>query len=697
MCLHPISKRVNRQSGVSLFSLPERPSFHKSPCVPGGVAGSLLSVRGYDSDAQCISTPKQTMAPSDRPQTAAKNIDRNLSPLRNIQLATDGFNDEEIGNLPDKQQSGNDQASASPQPTAHGEWNPQSLRGVPAPNCATSRVVSPISNTSSRSINDRNAGSSGPASVSEILGDSTKSRPGMNEVRPRFYATVAQRGFHGVDPASTTCTPYVGSSESLAKNGMDLTIAKKRRTTSRETSSEAGSLHLGNMNISKALASPSMSPRILSQLSSTDGNIRSLSDQYQECVGRERVITPPWCKNEFNFDLSGRRDGSSFYSPKSSISIAGISTDLRIGRAVSSPVGSGKLLSSAEDVPASPSSEGSRQQQYPGLQPDTVRSKFVEEFEINRSISSGSIEAAPRKVSIGWMSGGRRLGYGYALVSDDEGQEENQEETMDSDPKPGIEASNEADNEPTVETTATCPNRQLVEEPSDPNNQRVSSNSDRSATISRLSQRWSGSSTFAKATKLSNSTDRSSSSSSFWDRFTRRNDLEEASRLGTKLLRHGHFPSDLNQPEDRWRHSTWYENGRKNFLDKWTGMRFPLDSGLDQHNAADEHDMEVQAGPDVTPCSSLRQPRRKFRVLNRRRRCNNHSSPDRHSIFSGQQSIWAADAGPISRANVNHVARPGFQDIFAVFGPSRYTPKHPIRVGTDTTDEHSLEMYSEPE
>ena len=126
-------------------------------------------------------------------------------------------------------------------------------------------------------------------------------------------------------------------------------------------------------------------------------------------------------------------------------------------------------------------------------------------------------------------------------------------------------------------------------------------------------------------------------------------------------------------------------------------MRFPLDSGLDQHNAADEYDKEAQAELDATPSGSLRQPRKKFRVLNRRRRRSKRSSSDRHSILSVQRSIWAADAGPMSRGNVNHVARPGFQDIFAVFGPSQYTPKRTMRIGTDSTDERSLEMYSEPE
>lgn len=676
-----------------------------------------MSVRRYDSDAQCISTPKHTVAPSDRPQ-AATSISRNLSPLRNTLLATEDFTHEKVGDLSGKQQIGDEQAGALQQPKAHRQWSSQSLRGVPAPECATSRVASPVSNASSHSINDRNAGSSGSASMSGRFGDATiagmatptKSRPGMKEVKPRFYATVAQQGFQDVDPAPNLRTSYAGSSESLARNGMDLTIAKKRRPTSRETSSKAGSLHLENMNISKALASPSMSPRILSQQSSTDKNgqeysehVQSFSDQFHECAGKERMSTPLWCKDGFDFDLSGRRDGSSFYSPKSSISVAGMSTDLRIGRAVSSPVGSGRHLSSTESVSASPASENSQQHANPGgaynklgLQPDAVRSKFVEEFGINRSISSGSIEAAPRKVSIGWMSGGRRLGYGYTLVSEDGGQNEDQEVGTDLDPKAGIKASNETNNEP-IETTTTCPDRQSLEEQPDTKPQWVSSSSGQSGTLSRLSQRWSGSSTFARATKSSESTDRSSASSSFWDRFTRRNDIEDSARHDAKAFRHGLFPSSLNQPEDEWRGSTWYESGRKSFLDRWTGVRFPLDSGLDQHNAADEYDKEAQAELEATPSGSLRQPRKKFRVLNRRRRRSRRSISDRHSILSVQRSIWAADAGPMSRGNVNHVARPGFQDIFAVFGPSQYTPKRTMRIGTDSTDERSLEMYSEPE
>jgi hypothetical protein len=56
---------------------------------------------------------------------------------------------------------------------------------------------------------------------------------------------------------------------------------------------------------------------------------------------------------------------------------------------------------------------------------DALKSRFTEQFDLNRSITSlGSVAmsngvTSPRKVSIGWMSGGRRLGYGYTVVDGD--------------------------------------------------------------------------------------------------------------------------------------------------------------------------------------------------------------------------------------------------------------------------------------
>lgn len=63
---------------------------------------------------------------------------------------------------------------------------------------------------------------------------------------------------------------------------------------------------------------------------------------------------------------------------------------------------------------------------------EAQKSRFAERFESARSLSSPAHGhndadadlASPRKVSVGWMSGGRRLGYGYALVPANDGADE---------------------------------------------------------------------------------------------------------------------------------------------------------------------------------------------------------------------------------------------------------------------------------
>lgn len=686
-----------------------------------------MSDKGYDSDAQCISTPKQIMVPSEHPHLAV-SIRQNMSPLRNTYQAGKPTQ-EEVGDPADAQQKKNKNTSDSQQPLAHIDWPPQSLRGATEPRCATSPVASPVSNAPSCSVRDENAEPSGPASVSEKSGISagigkavTTPTPDTNGVKPRFYAAVAQHGFRGINPVHHAHAPYTTSSESLAGHGMGITVAKKRQPASQETSSEVRSLHLGDMNISKVLASTSTSPRVLSKNPSIDEggqwnkhSVRSVSDQYHECVARGRISTPLWGRDGLCLEIPHRRETSSFYSPKSSISAAGISRDLQfpglVGKAVSSPVGSDRHPSTTEIVPASSTSGTSQPNNDPNSattyehepQTDAVRSKFVEEFGINRSISSGSIEALPpRKVSIGWMSGGRRLGYGYTLVSDDEdrGGDKDQEAQTVSNPNAGSENIGRA-NGAAIETTA-----QESDKPPSEQHDGVSLSFDNQlrfsadqAFTSQLSlRRWSGATALMRVTKPGDPTDRSPAASSFWERFTRRNDQDDSWWNEAKIFRRSFFGTDLEQAGgERKRSSTWFETGNRSLLDRHTGMRFPLDSALDQHDVAGEQELEAQAGPDAIPSGSLRRPRGKFRVLNRRKRGNNRSNSDRRTIFPIKHSIWAADSGLMSRGNMHTLARLGSQDSSADFSPGQHTPKRSMRIDPDTIDQSSLEMHSEPE
>src|SRR5699024_3002158 len=135
----------------------------------------------------------------------------------------------------------------------------------------------------------------------------------------------------------------------------EITVAK-RQQPSKESSSELRSIHLGDMNISKALAlaSPPTSSRSLSQNTSVEedrqvnmNSIRSLTGQYHDCVGQRGISTSSLRILGWNLDILHKRDASSFYSPESSISSTGIPRESRLpdltGNA-NSPLGSERRL-----------------------------------------------------------------------------------------------------------------------------------------------------------------------------------------------------------------------------------------------------------------------------------------------------------------------------------------------------------------
>ena len=647
----------------------------------------------------------------------------------------------EVGNVADRQHQRHEEVNTSQSTLAS--------RSSPQPH----RVSSPLSNATNLSVHDQIAESYRPVSISERSGTSAGTGYGiaspprsMRGERGRFYATVARQNLHGTDQVQIAQAFHVNPADSSTGNNSGISVAKRRQQHSRESSSELRSIHLGDVNISKALAlaSPPTSPRSLSQNPSVDedrqvnmNSIRSLSGQYHDCVGQRVTNTPSLGRHGWNLDIPHKRDASSFYSPKSSISSTGILREFRfpdLTGNTSSPHGSERRLSVTENtqVPTGIIANAIQQSTNQNaliepnsavkgseIQTDALKSKFVEEFGINRpvaftrSTSTGSIDPnedlPPRKVSVGWMSGGRRVGYGYTLVAEDE--EGNQEPLADTKSPSGSERDKEASGEEKTDNKPQDSDEQSTgqdEKVSCIPTEQLGPSNDLLGFSNRLTlRRWSGATALLRAARTSDSIDRHSVASSFWERLTgRQNNQDEPEKEADKKDSEDHCPGADSHliPEECPKGSVSSEDEDRGSLDRSTGKPLSTNLATDKRNPVEE-DVLAQTGPDVSDLDSLPKKRKmvKFRVLHRRRR-NNHSSTDSQPIFPVKRSLWMHDSEQMSREKLERASCPEIYDKVVAPGPGRYRSKHSRRFGPDgveddwsSADQECLEVHSDPE
>ncbi|KAE8404163.1 hypothetical protein BDV37DRAFT_247773 [Aspergillus pseudonomiae] len=261
-------------------------------------------------------------------------------------------------------------------------------------------------------------------------------------------------GYPGRIPISPM--PCTTSVDSVYGPSSQLSIRKRRQAPPRELKSESHSIHLGNMDISKRLASPSISPRVLSEKSSFDGNGRDKTTGARtpcnEGYDRPNVETtqaPTENVQESSLALSRAKESSS-YSRRTSFS-SGFSKYQYETKVFSLPESVREAMKNPYAGASSLNPSG-QSQETPGAIPNTptAASPCDTSGRTQQSTSPGPCEADPlvappkadlqstasmaasssRQVSVGWMSGGRRLGYGYTLVSaDDKGGNLSPEDT----------------------------------------------------------------------------------------------------------------------------------------------------------------------------------------------------------------------------------------------------------------------------
>ncbi|EAW25392.1 uncharacterized protein NFIA_108850 [Aspergillus fischeri NRRL 181] len=390
-----------------------------------------MSERGYDSDAQFISTPIHI---ADNVKAAASIGRKGVLPAQPYHNEGNSFLAKD-SKYPVYQHT---EVSLS-SPELEG-WSPQAMHGffvsnepnVQSPKARGSpRPSASLNNGASSGENNANRGLVPIASASAA---SLNIFEGKDTIPPTLQEQPGSPGRGSNTPLHT----FNLVSPSTERSS-ELLITKRRQRHQRSTC-EDQSIHLADLDISKMLASASTSPVILSPSQSSYENPHGSTSgtwaaQYQGGrFGRPaRILTPVWDGGVLKLGVQDARQASSCYSPRTSSASADVPANLEKTNMNQNKreISCSRTPFSALSPNASSRSVSLLEKHVPSLdcgslgKTDALKSRFTEQFDLNRSITSLESVAmsngvtSPRKVSIGWMSGGRRLGYGYTVVDGD--------------------------------------------------------------------------------------------------------------------------------------------------------------------------------------------------------------------------------------------------------------------------------------
>lgn len=224
------------------------------------------------------------------------------------------------------------------------------------------------------------------------------------------------------------------SSDSPTEYIPEIIIEKRRRQTSIPG---VRSIHLCDLDISRVLASSSsITPPNLSQTQSFDENrrentpsSRSISDQddsqaWQKSAEKIEMPTRMASQREYVSSIYSRSTWSASASidsmrphPSGFGSIIYEQTEPEKRNSAMTPAIQSSVASSRNS--------DSEEKGAIITTKEPQKSRFTEHFDLDYQTPLEVVfPYAPRKISIGWMSGGRRLGYGYTMVGTDEDDEQ---------------------------------------------------------------------------------------------------------------------------------------------------------------------------------------------------------------------------------------------------------------------------------
>ncbi|PKY02166.1 hypothetical protein P168DRAFT_329131 [Aspergillus campestris IBT 28561] len=368
-----LRKRFSREGKGSIFPFARSTGLNAAPIASGDVGSSLMSERGYDSDAQFISTPKQPKHTPDHPSSTGTG--ENGAPHQQGKSEPLGVLVEEHSRT-ESENSGifprNGDRTKSFLSWGHGRLQCSPKLDLVGLDRLPSSVVDPLQDPEPSDNGATTAENDLPmpnVRHSRLQTDIPSASLPLGPNSGRLYSSVPCRGHpHLVSPVPRG---YRVSTDS-SRGTPDIVIPRTRNRLSAQLVGPASSPHLQDMNIPHMLATTSISSPLRSKA-------QSLDDRMMDNNEDTRHLSPP----------SGTRKERG-------------QPEVRVIRM------------------ATPSSF-STATNYSDGGASTSQGKFTEHFEFNPSTVSlkpdcQSEVGSSCSVSVGWLSGGRRMGYGYALV-----------------------------------------------------------------------------------------------------------------------------------------------------------------------------------------------------------------------------------------------------------------------------------------
>ncbi|PLN75479.1 hypothetical protein BDW42DRAFT_199443 [Aspergillus taichungensis] len=367
-----LRKRFSREGKGSIFPFARSTGLNARSIALGDVGSSLMSERGYDSDAQFISTPKQPKTTPDHPSTG---------PRDNGALHQSGKSEPLSVLVEEHSRTESESSTIFPRngdrTRSFLSWGHGRLQCSPKLDVAdldrlSMSAVDPLQNPAhndNRATSAENDLLMPSVRHSRLQTDIPSASLPLNPNSGRLYSSVPCRGHpHLVSPVPRG---YRVSTDS-SRGTPDIVIPRTRGRLSAQLVGPASSPHLQDMNIPHMLATTSISSPLRSKGQSLDDRMMDNN----ECTRR---LSPPF---------STRKERGQ--------------PEVRVIRV---------------DTPSSLSTTTN----YSDGGATDSQGKFTEHFELNTSTVSlrpdcPSEVGSSCSVSVGWLSGGRRMGYGYALV-----------------------------------------------------------------------------------------------------------------------------------------------------------------------------------------------------------------------------------------------------------------------------------------
>ncbi|KAL2852855.1 hypothetical protein BJY01DRAFT_244436 [Aspergillus pseudoustus] len=449
--------RSGRGPKIPFLHFASKPGVHPAQIAAYDLGSSLMSERGYDSDAQYIKTPKHptytTEYSTGRPRNGmAISPRRPPAPLR--EPGMEFPREQAFGLAIDSRGSANEQPPYHWEQTEpHHAWRsrdheyriPQQLHESPYSSfhnvdlgMPRGKQLSPSPSISRAWAQERPAPGFG-LRLQEIHLPHTPVGPGRSVVLKNSSADIAiQRAGYGYEAAPSGYhnhhipqqQAYTTSAESVYDCPPQLSIRKGNQRPRREIAADEQSVHLGEMNIPRMLASSGSTSNLMGRHPEFDeyqpgSNAGTWAANRYQGTNHPMAMAPIWDATERS---AGDQDPRSPYSPKNSVSSAGIDYEQNFSdcprpaqkRAhvpLHHPENSFQSEKTRDSNPAQ-SAENCTAGENQGL-----TSRFTDKLESNRSVGVVGLDsheensaASPRKTSIGWLSDGRRVGYGFTLV-----------------------------------------------------------------------------------------------------------------------------------------------------------------------------------------------------------------------------------------------------------------------------------------